>query len=144
MFQGEGETGEALCHHPDVAKLSFTGSVSTGTKVMAAGAEGIKAVTLELGGKSPLIIFEDAHLDNAIKATLMANFLSQGQVCSNGTRVFVHRSIADVFTERLITATKALKIGDPMAEDTTVGATIHEGHALKVLGYLKSAREEVR
>lgn len=142
VVQGEGEAGVHLCHHPDVAKLSFTGSVPTGTKVMAAGAEGIKAVTLELGGKSPLIVFEDAHLENAIKATLVANFLSQGQVCSNGTRVFVHRSIAKTFTERLVSATKALKIGDPMADDTTVGATIHEAHAKKVLGYLTAAKEE--
>ncbi|XP_042211175.1 4-trimethylaminobutyraldehyde dehydrogenase-like isoform X2 [Homarus americanus] len=142
VIQGEGEAGAKLCEHPDVAKLSFTGSVSTGTKVMAAGAKGIKSVTLELGGKSPIIIFEDADMKNAVKATLMANFLSQGQVCSNGTRVFVHRSIASEFIKQLVGATEKLKIGDPFAEDTTVGATIHEDHAKKVLSYIASARKE--
>lgn len=142
VVQGEGSTGVELCHHPDVAKLSFTGSVPTGTKVMSAGADGVKAVSLELGGKSPLVIFDDANLGNAVKAALMANFLSQGQVCSNGTRIFVQRNIAEAFTKRLVAATQKLKIGDPMAEETTVGATIHEDHARKVLGYLASAREE--
>ncbi|KAG7175026.1 4-trimethylaminobutyraldehyde dehydrogenase-like [Homarus americanus] len=111
-------------------------------QVMAAGAKGIKSVTLELGGKSPIIIFEDADMKNAVKATLMANFLSQGQVCSNGTRVFVHRSIASEFIKQLVGATEKLKIGDPFAEDTTVGATIHEDHAKKVLSYIASARKE--
>ncbi|XP_063614530.1 4-trimethylaminobutyraldehyde dehydrogenase-like [Penaeus indicus] len=142
VVQGEGQTGAYLCEHPDVAKLSFTGSVPTGTKVMTAGAQDIKAVTLELGGKSPLIIFPDADMKNAVKATLMANFLSQGQVCSNGTRVFVHRSIAAEYLKQLVTATEKLKIGDPFAEDTTVGATIHEDHAKKVLSYIDSARQE--
>ncbi|KAK7073603.1 4-trimethylaminobutyraldehyde dehydrogenase [Halocaridina rubra] len=142
VVQGEGDTGVWLCGHPDVAKLSFTGSVPTGVKVMTAGAKGIKAVTLELGGKSPIIIFEDADMKNAIKATLMANFLSQGQVCSNGTRVFVQRSIFKEFVKNLVEATKKLKIGDPFAEETTVGATIHGDHAKKVLDYISSAKDE--
>ncbi|XP_064122266.1 4-trimethylaminobutyraldehyde dehydrogenase-like isoform X2 [Macrobrachium nipponense] len=142
VIQGEGEAGVFLCNHPDVAKLSFTGSVPTGVKVMATGAQGIKAVTLELGGKSPLIIFEDADMKNAIKATLIANFLSQGQVCSNGTRVFVQRSIFKEFVKRLVDATSKMKIGNPFAEDTTVGATIHEDHARKVLSYISKAKEE--
>ena len=81
--QGEGETGGLLAHHPDIDKLSFTGSVPTGTKIMEAGARRIKNVTLELGGKSPLIIFEDADIKNAVKGALMANFLSQGEVSYN-------------------------------------------------------------
>nr|XP_045612599.1 4-trimethylaminobutyraldehyde dehydrogenase-like isoform X1 [Procambarus clarkii] len=142
VIQGDGESGAKLCDHPDVAKLSFTGSISTGTKVMAAGSKGVKSVTLELGGKSPLIIFEDADMKNAVKATLMANFLSQGQVCSNGTRVFVQSSIASEFIKKLVDATKRLKLGDPFGEDTTVGATIHEEHAKKVLDFIASAKEE--
>lgn len=142
VIQGEGETGAKLCGHLDVAKLSFTGSIPTGIKVMEAGAKGIKSVTLELGGKSPLIIFEDADMKNAVKATLMANFLSQGQVCSNGSRVFVHSSVASEFMKQLVNATNKLKIGDPFNEDTTVGATIHEDHAKKILGYIASAKQE--
>lgn len=80
VIQGEGQTGAFLSQHPDVAKLSFTGSVETGTKIMKAAAEGIRNITLELGGKSPLIIFEDANLKNAVKGALMANFFTQGQV----------------------------------------------------------------
>ncbi|MCL4135942.1 UNVERIFIED_CONTAM: hypothetical protein GTU68_005124, partial [Idotea baltica] len=142
VIQGEGETGAMLCNHPDVKKLSFTGSVPTGIKVMSAAANEIRAVTLELGGKSPLIVFPDAHLVNAVKATLMANFLSQGQVCSNGTRVYVHKDIFKDFTSLLVKQTKQLKIGNPFDEDVTVGATIHESHARKVLGYIDGARRE--
>ena len=152
--QGEGETGGLLAHHPDIDKLSFTGSVPTGTKIMEAGARRIKNVTLELGGKSPLIIFEDADIRNAVKGALMANFLSQGevsyddiyrlstitkylcntQVCSNGTRVFVQRKIFDQFVAEFVRQAEKMKAGDPLAEDTTIGGTISEEHAKKVLG----------
>ena len=142
VVQGEGETGAALANHPDCDKLSFTGSVATGSKIMAAGAAGIKSVTLELGGKSPLIIFEDADLKNAVKGALMANFLSQGQVCSNGTRVFIHASIYDEFVSEFVRQARQMKVGDPLLEDTTVGATICEAQAKKVLGYIESAVSE--
>ncbi|KAG8223695.1 hypothetical protein J437_LFUL004060 [Ladona fulva] len=142
VLQGDGDTGSFLCQHPDIAKISFTGSVATGSKVMAAGAMGIKKVTLELGGKSPLIIFEDADMKNAIKATLMANFLTQGEVCSNGTRVFVQDGIYDEFLKQIVDATKKLKIGDPFLEDTTVGATITKEHAERVMNYIEKAKSE--
>merc|ERR1712012_120667 len=134
VVQGEGATGAILTQHPDLDKLSFTGSVPTGTKIMEAGAKGIKNVTLELGGKSPLIIFDDANLKNAVKGALMANFLSQGEVCSNGTRVFIQRGIYDKFVAEFVRQAKNMKVGDPMNEDTTVGGTISEDHAKKVLG----------
>ncbi|HSH11817.1 MAG TPA: aldehyde dehydrogenase family protein, partial [Ilumatobacter sp.] len=87
VVQGDGRVGAALVAHPDVAKVSVTGSVATGQRVALGAAAGLKHVTLELGGKSPLIIFDDADLDNAVSAALMANFYTQGEVCSNGTRV---------------------------------------------------------
>merc|ERR1712018_623898 len=105
-------------------KYSFTGSVPTGTKIMQAAAEGIRNITLELGGKSPLIIFDDADLKNAVKGAMMANFFSQGQVCSNGTRVFVQRGIYDQFLQEFVKQAKNMKIGDPMDESTTIGATV--------------------
>jgi len=142
VVQGEGETGALLSSHPGCDKLSFTGSVPTGSKIMSAGAQGIKNVTLELGGKSPLIIFEDAKLKNAVKGALMANFLTQGEVCSNGTRVFVQRGVYLQFLAEFVKQAKQMKIGDPMKEDTTVGGTISEDHAKKVLGYIESARSE--
>ena len=142
VVQGEAEAGSLLSNHPDLDKLSFTGSVPTGTKIMEAGAKAIKNVTLELGGKSPLIIFDDANLKNAVKGALMANFLTQGEVCSNGTRIFIQRGIYDQFLAEFVRQAKQMKIGDPLSEDTTVGGTICEAHARKVLGYVSLAREE--
>jgi len=142
VVQGEGETGALLAQHPGCDKLSFTGSVATGSKIMKAAAEGVRMVTLELGGKSPLIVFEDADLDNAVKGALLANFLSQGQVCSNGTRVFVHASIYDAFVEKFSAQAGKMRAGDPMNEETTVGATISAEHAEKVLGFVERARKE--
>merc|ERR1711983_276042 len=103
---------------------------------------GIQNVTLELGGKSPLIIFDDANLKNAVKGALMANFLSQGEVCSNGTRVFIQRGIYDKFVAEFVRQAKNMKVGDPMNEDTTVGGTISEDHAKKVLGYVDLVKKE--
>ena len=134
VVQGEAEAGSLLSNHPELDKLSFTGSVPTGTKIMEAGAKTIKNVTLELGGKSPLIIFEDANMKNAVKGALMANFLTQGEVCSNGTRVFIQRGIYEEFLAEFVKQAKQMKVGDPMNEDTTVGGTICEAHAKKVLG----------
>ncbi|QQP40520.1 4trimethylaminobutyraldehyde dehydrogenaselike [Caligus rogercresseyi] len=134
VLQGEGATGAELSQHPGVSKLSFTGSVATGTKIMAAGAQGIRP--------SPLIIFNDADLVGAVKGALMANFFSQGQVCSNGTRVFVQRGIYEAFMKEFIKQVKGLKVGDPFLEDTTVGATIHGQHAENVLAYVQGAKEE--
>uniref|UniRef100_A0A8C6W8L3 Aldehyde dehydrogenase domain-containing protein n=1 Tax=Nannospalax galili TaxID=1026970 RepID=A0A8C6W8L3_NANGA len=101
VVQGGAATGQFLCQHQDVAKVSFTGSVPTGMKIMEMSAKGIKPVTLELGGKSPLIIFSDCNMENAVKRALMANFLMQGQVCCNGTRVFVQKEIIDKFTKEV-------------------------------------------
>ena len=134
VVQGEAEAGSLLSNHPELDKLSFTGSVPTGTKIMEAGAKTIKNVTLELGGKSPLIIFEDANMKNAVKGALMANFLTQGEVCSNGTRIFIQRGIYEEFLAEFVKQAKQMKVGDPMDEDTTVGGTICEAHAKKVLG----------
>ncbi len=138
VVQGDHRTGEALVAHPGVAKVSLTGEVGTGKIVMANAAATLKHVTLELGGKSPLIIFDDAHLDNAVSAALMANFYTQGEICSNGTRVFVHEEIHEEFLERLVTRTSKMKIGDPMDPDTHVGALISKEHMEKVLGYIEA------
>lgn len=102
-MQGEGETGQALCENNFVRKVSFTGSVATGQKIQqACASKNIKPVTLELGGKSPFIIFEDADLDKAIHAAVLANFVNQGEVCTNATRVFVQKSIVEKFQSKLL------------------------------------------
>lgn len=139
---GRGETGAALVAHPGVAKVSLTGSVATGKRVMAGAAETLKHVTMELGGKSPLVVFEDADLDNAVSAAMLGNFYTQGEVCSNGTRVFVHASVHDVFVEKLLARTAAMVVGDPLDPATHVGALISPEHRDRVLGYVALGVQE--
>ncbi len=142
VVQGPVTTGRLLTRHPGIRKVSVTGSVPTGIAVMNDAAASLKAVTLELGGKSPLIVFDDARLDNAVAGALLANFYSAGEVCSNGTRVFVQRGLKEAFLERLVARTRALRIGDPTHPETQVGALISEGHLQKVLGYIARGRAE--
>jgi len=140
VVQGGVETGRLLSRHPGIAKISLTGAVETGRKVMADASSTLKAVTMELGGKSPMIVFDDAGLDNAVSGALLANFYSAGEVCSNGTRVFVHRSVREAFLEKLLARTAALKIGDPRDPSTQVGALISRAHMEKVLGYIEQGK----
>src|ERR1700732_3832265 len=142
VVQGFAETGRLLTRHPDIRKVSLTGEVGTGKAVMSDAAQTLKSVTLELGGKSPLIIFGDAKLDNAVSGALLANFYSSGQVCSNGTRVFVHRSIKLKFLERLVKRVGAMRIGDPLNPETQVGPLVSEQHMHKVLSYIDRGRAE--
>lgn len=142
VVQGKGDTGRALVAHPGIRKVSLTGSVPTGRKVMEAAAATMKHVTMELGGKSPLIIFEDSHLDNAVSAAMMANFYTQGEICSNGTRVFVERSLMDTFVEKTKARAEAMTIGDPMADDTDMGSLISPEHMDKVMSYIARGLEE--
>jgi len=142
VVQGPVETGRLLTRHPAIAKISLTGAVGTGRKIMADAAATLKQVTLEMGGKSPLIVFEDAALDNAVSGALLANFYSAGEVCSNGTRVFVHRSVKDRFIEKLVARVEAMVIGDPQESRTQVGALISQAHMDKVLSYIEKGKAE--
>ncbi len=142
VVQGFAETGQLLTAHPAIRKVSLTGEVGTGRKVMADAAATLKYVTLELGGKSPLIVFDDAKLDNAVGAALLANFYSAGEVCSNGTRVFVQRRVRQDFIARLVARVERMRIGDPLDPATQVGALISDEHMQKVLGYIARGRED--
>jgi betaine-aldehyde dehydrogenase len=142
VVQGFADTGRLLTRHPDIRKVSLTGEVGTGKAVMSDAASTLKNVTLELGGKSPLIVFDDAKLDNAVAGALLGNFYSSGQVCSNATRVFVHSSVKAAFLERLIRRVSAMRIGDPMDPQTQVGPLVSEQHMQKVLGYIARGRAE--
>jgi betaine-aldehyde dehydrogenase len=142
VVQGQAPTGRLLTRHPAIRKISLTGEVGTGKAVMADAAATLKQVTLELGGKSPLIVFEDARLDNAVSGALLGNFYSAGEVCSNGTRVFVHRSVRDEFVQRLRARAAAMRIGDPLDPATQVGALISAQHMEKVLGYIERGRAQ--
>ena len=137
VVQGKAETGRLLSRHPGIAKVSLTGEVGTGKKVMADAASTLKLVTLELGGKSALIVFEDADLDEAVSGALLANFYSAGEVCTNGTRVFVHRAVRDAFLAKLKARTEAMVIGDPLDPATQMGSLISSAHMEKVLGYIE-------
>ncbi|WP_062563747.1 betaine-aldehyde dehydrogenase [Paracoccus aminovorans] len=132
VVQGRGAVGAALVTDPLVAKVSLTGSVATGQKVYAAAAEGMRHVTMELGGKSPLIVFDDASLEDAVGAAILANFYSSGQICSNGTRVFVQEGILPAFLERLSARLASVKVGDPLAEDTQHGPIVSPAQAAKI------------
>jgi betaine-aldehyde dehydrogenase len=142
VVQGFAETGRLLTRHPGIRKVSLTGEVGTGKAVMSDASQTLKNVTLELGGKSPLIVFEDAKLDNAVAGALLGNFYSTGQVCSNATRVFVHAAVKDAFLERLVKRVNAMRIGDPMDPATQVGPLVSEQHMHKVLGYIARGRAE--
>ena len=142
VVQGQAQTGRLLTRHRDIRKISLTGEVGTGKAVMADAAATLKQVTLELGGKSPLIVFGDAKLDNAVAGALLGNFYSAGEVCSNGTRVFVHQSVRAAFVERLRSRAAAMRIGDPMDPATQVGALISAEHMEKVLGFIARGRAQ--
>ena len=142
VVQGAAATGQLLSRHVGIAKVSLTGEAATGKQVMADAAGTLKHVTMELGGKSPLVIFADADLDNAVSAALMANFYTQGEICSNGTRVFVEEPIHDAFVAKLTARVANMKVGDPMDPETTIGALISEDHRAKVLSYVAGAERE--
>ena len=142
VVQGLADTGRLLTRHPLIRKVSLTGEVGTGKAVMADAAGSLKQVTLELGGKSPLIIFGDAKLENAVAGALLGNFYSAGEVCSNGTRVFVHKSLRAPFIERLRARAAAMKVGNPLDPATQVGALISQEHMEKVLGFIARGRAQ--
>jgi betaine-aldehyde dehydrogenase len=142
VVQGASAVGAALTTDPRVAKVSLTGSAPTGKKVYAAAAAEMKHVTMELGGKSPLIVFDDADIENAVGGAILGNFYSSGQVCSNGTRVFLHRRIKDRFLERLCARLDRAVIGDPLDEATSFGPMVSAEQMDIVLGYIAKGIEE--
>ncbi|WP_263258633.1 MULTISPECIES: betaine-aldehyde dehydrogenase [Pseudomonas] len=137
------EVGVALTEHSGIEKISFTGGVATGKKVMASAAGStLKEVTMELGGKSPLIVCDDADLDRAADIAVMANFFSSGQVCTNGTRVFVPQTLKADFEAKVVERVKRIKLGDPLAAETNFGPLVSTPHMEKVLGYIAQGQAE--
>ncbi|MEZ8826379.1 betaine-aldehyde dehydrogenase [Vibrio amylolyticus] len=141
VVQGDYRVGQMLTAHPDIAKVSFTGETGTGKAVMADSAKTLKSVTMELGGKSPMIVFDDAKLHDAVSASMVANFYTQGEVCTNGTRVFVHENIYDEFIAQLKDRTEKLIVGDPTQIETQIGALISKDHLTKVLNAIEKAKQ---
>ena len=136
------ETGAPLVEHPLVAKITFTGSDATGQKIYESAARGLKRVSMELGGKSPNIVFADADLDNAVKGAISGIFAASGQTCIAGSRLLVQRSIHDQFVEKLVAFAKTARMGDPMRTDTQVGPITTPPQYKKVLDYIAIARSE--
>ncbi|TBU87640.1 betaine-aldehyde dehydrogenase [Phytopseudomonas dryadis] len=144
VLTGSGsEVGQWLTEHPGIEKISFTGGTVTGKKVMAsASSSSLKEVTMELGGKSPLIIFDDADLERAADIAVMANFYSSGQVCTNGTRVFVPRALQARFESKVLERVKRIRLGDPQQDATNFGPLVSFAHMESVLGYIDKGRQE--
>ncbi|MCC8365463.1 betaine-aldehyde dehydrogenase [Xenorhabdus sp. PB61.4] len=135
------EAGHYLAVHPKIAKMSFTGGITTGKKVMAnASGSTLKEVTMELGGKSPLIIFEDANLDRAADIAMMANYFSSGQVCTNGTRVFVPKALLPDFENKIMERVKRIRVGSPLDLNTNFGPLVSFPHMESVLRYIESGK----
>jgi aldehyde dehydrogenase (NAD+)/phenylacetaldehyde dehydrogenase len=143
VVTGDGpNAGQALAEHDGVAKVSFTGSTATGRKVLAASVGNLKQVTLELGGKSPNIIFPDADLDTAVQGALLGIFMNQGQVCCAGSRAFVHADVHDEVVDRLAAAARSITLGHGLADGTDMGPLVSATQRDRVLGFIESGRNQ--
>ena len=136
------DVGASLVEHPKVAKVAFTGSDTTGTQIYQAAAEHMKHVTMELGGKSPNIVFDDAEIDNAVKGAISGIFAATGQTCIAGSRLLVQESIHDEFVDKLVALAETAKMGDPMNMDTQVGPVTNIPQFEKILDYIDIAKGE--
>ncbi|MGH2697956.1 MAG: aldehyde dehydrogenase family protein [Actinomycetota bacterium] len=136
------EAGAALAAHDDVDKITFTGSTEVGRRVLEASTGNLKRTTLELGGKSPNIVFNDADLKRASKGSMMGVFLNSGQVCTAGTRILVEKSIHDEFVESLVGATQSMKLGHALDDETGMGPVVSAAQLERVTGYIDIGRSE--
>jgi acyl-CoA reductase-like NAD-dependent aldehyde dehydrogenase len=144
VLTGDGRVGATLAAHPDVDGISFTGSVPTGRKVNQAAASTFKKVVLEMGGKSPNIVFADADLDQALRGTIWGVFYNTGQVCCAGTRLIIERSIASDFVARLKEKAGQVRVGDPMDPSVHIGPIVCKKQYDRVQSYLEIGRAEAR
>jgi aldehyde dehydrogenase (NAD+) len=142
IVTGGPETGAALVQHPGVDKVAFTGSTSVGKEIMRNAAGSLKRVTLELGGKSPNIVFADSSIDSAVKGALNGIFYGKGEVCCAGSRLFVEKKVEDEFLTKLLDFSKKLKLGDPLDPKTRLGAIVSEKQMNTVLGYIEAGKAE--
>lgn len=143
ILHGTGaNVGSAMVSHPKIKAISFTGGTNTGRHIASVAAPMFKKLSLELGGKNPNIIFEDADIDKAIDTTVNSSFQNQGEICLCGSRIYVHNSIYNEFKKRFIIKVNKLKVGNPMAEDTQVGAIVSKVHFEKILSYIEAAKQE--
>jgi betaine-aldehyde dehydrogenase len=143
VIPGKGSViGDAIVKHPLVKKVSFTGGTATGRALAKIAAEKLMPVTLELGGKSPTIVFEDADLDHAVAGVLFGIFSSSGESCIAGSRLFVHESVQDAFSEKLVAGARQLRVGDPADERTQMGPLITAKHRESIERYVRLGLDE--
>lgn len=136
------KAGEAIVGHPSIRAISFTGGTATGRLIQEIASKTNKKISLELGGKNANVIFADCNLSDAIQTSLRSSFTNQGEVCLCGSRILVERPIYDKFLEAFVKKTEKLKVGDPNASDTFIGALISAQHLAKVKSYIDLARAE--
>src|SRR6516162_7329152 len=142
ILTGGPETGKAIVAHPGVDKIAFTGSTAVGKEIMRGAADTLKRVTLELGGKSPNIVFSDADIDGAVKGAINGIFYGKGEVCNAGSRLFLESKLKDEFTEKLVARASKMRPADPLDPKTRLGAIISQEQMNKVLGYIESGKNE--
>lgn len=143
IVTGSGsKTGEYITSHPDIDKIAFTGSTSVGKGIMRKSADTLKKVTLELGGKSPHIIFADANIEKAVQHAFTGFTMNQGEVCAAGTRVYIEREIYEKVTEQLVKMTNNLKVGDPFDTESEMGPLVSKEQYDRVTNYIEIAKEE--
>ena len=142
ILTGGPETGKAVVAHPGIDKIAFTGSTAVGKEIMRGAADTLKRVTLELGGKSPNIVFADAEIDNAVKGAINGIFYGKGEVCNAGSRLFLERKLKDEFTERLVARAGKMRPADPLDPKTRLGAIVSQEQMNTVLGYIEAGKKE--
>ncbi len=143
VLHGKGAAiGAAITRHSGIPAISFTGGTATGTEIYAVAARQLKRVSLELGGKNPTIVFEDADFDAALEGAAAAAFSNQGQICLCGSRLLIQESLYEKFKAALIKKAEAMKVGDPLAADTQQGAMVSRAHMEKVLGHIELAKTD--
>jgi aldehyde dehydrogenase (NAD+) len=142
IVTGGPETGKAIVKHPGIDKIAFTGSTSVGKEIMRGAADTLKRVTLELGGKSPNIVFADADIDNAAKGAINGIFYGKGEVCNAGSRLFVESKVRDEFLEKLVGRAKKMVPGDPLDPKTRMGAIVSNEQLQTVLAYIETGKQE--
>jgi acyl-CoA reductase-like NAD-dependent aldehyde dehydrogenase len=144
IITGDGRAGESIVAHPDVDKIAFTGSLEVGKVVMREGADTLKRVTLELGGKSPNIFFADAAFDEAVEGTCNGIFWNQGEICSAGSRVLVEQSVYDTVLQAMVHRARQVRLGDGLADDTTMGPLVSKEQQQRVERYIEIGQGEAK
>src|SRR5246500_15312 len=142
VVTGGPETGKAIVHHPGIDKIAFTGSTAVGKEIMRSAADTLKRVTLELGGKSPNIVFADSEIDNAVKGAINGIFYGKGEVCNAGSRLFVENKLKDEFTEKLVARASKMRPADPLDPKTRLGAIVSQEQRQTVLSYIEAGKKD--